>query len=193
MEGQELKAGKERVSDLLIKPLVKRGLVRKRSHSEAHHLDFLESLQARLAYMAADRLAALAEVIECHAEGARKNVWPSEVSIMNWARRLQIPPSSESRLVRSYLQSAAGRAARDQGYLVELFFHLRKFGAPPNDYSLGQIRDQADFNKRRFDAVRRDIEDDRASPREIEELRRYLDAKRRCLDITNATTEGAAA
>ena len=149
MEGQELKDGKERVRTHLIAPLVRRGMVRKRGRSVEDHQKMLDSLEARLAYMAADRLAALAEVVERYAEGPKKNIWPAEVSITNWARRLQEPPASESRLVRSYLQSGAGDAAKSGGYVVELFLYLKKYGAPPNDYSMKEIRSQADDNRRK--------------------------------------------
>lgn len=193
MEGRELKDGKERVRVNLIDPLVSRGMVRKRGQKVEDHQKMLDSLEARLAYMAADRLAALAEVVERYAEGPKKNIWPAEVSITNWARRLQEPPASESRLVRSYLQSGAGDAALSGGYVVELFFYLKKYGAPPNDYSIIGIREQADDNRRKRAQVERDREDGRASPRDLSWLQGYMDTRRRCLDIIKAKHERAAA
>lgn len=193
MEGQELKDGKERVRVNLIDPLVSRGMVRKRGRSVEDHQKMLDSLEARLAYMDADRLAALVEVIERYAEGPKKNIWPAEVSITNWARRLQEPPASESRLVRSYLQSGAGDAALSGGYVVELFLYLKKYGAPPNDYSMKEIRSQADGNLRKRARVERDREDGRADPRDLAWLQGYMDTRRRCLDIIKAKQERAAA
>ncbi len=131
MEGEALRAGKERVRENLILPLTKGGMIRKRGMPKAAEDEMLANLEARLAYMTADNLKALAEVLERYAGGKHKNVWPAEVSIYNWARAIQFPPASESRLVRSYLQSAAGSAAEVGGYLVELFWYLKKFGAPP--------------------------------------------------------------
>lgn len=193
MEGQELKDGKERVRVNLIEPLVSRGMVRKRGQKVEDHQKMLDSLEARLAYMATNRLAALAEVVERYAEGPKKNIWPAEVSITNWARRLQEPPASESRLVRSYLQSGAGDAALSGGYLVELFVYLKRIGAPPNDYSLKGIREEADDNRRKRAQVERDREEGRASPRDLAWIQGYMDTRRRCLDIIKAKQEGAAA
>ena len=62
MEGQELKDGKARVRLHLIEPLVSGGMMRKRGQKVEEHERFLSSLEARLAYMAADRLQALAVI-----------------------------------------------------------------------------------------------------------------------------------
>jgi len=132
MEGQALKDGKARVHRYLTGSLTEMGMVRPRNRTVDQHQAFLAQLEARLAYMTADALEALAEVVMTHPAGAEKNVWPSEIMILGWARRLQEPPASVSRLVRTYLQSGAGRAAQEGGYLVELFAYLRKFGTPPN-------------------------------------------------------------
>lgn len=193
MEGRELKEGKALVRINLIEPLVKGGMVRKRGQTVEDHQKMLTSLEARLAYMRADRLAALAEVVEHFAEGSKKNVWPAEVSIINWARRLQEPPASQSRLVRSYLQSGAGSAALAGGYVVELFIHLKKYGTPPNDFTMKGIREGADSNARRLRVIRDQIKDGRASPRDQDWLNGYMDTKSLCLDIIGAKQEGHAA
>lgn len=193
MEGQELKEGKARVRSLLIEPLERRGMDRKRSVRLEDHQAFLSSLEARLAYMTPEKLAALTEVVERHATGKLKTVWPTEVSIMNWARLLQVPPASESRLVRSYLQSGAGRAARDGGYLVELFTYLKKWGAPPNDYSMSGILAEADWNRSRLASIARAVENGRASASEVQWQQRYHQTESRCLDIIKSKQEGAAA
>ena len=51
MEGEELRAGKERVRRHLIEPLVGIGMVRKKGVTIDTHKTVLESLAARLAYM----------------------------------------------------------------------------------------------------------------------------------------------
>ncbi|XAT57859.1 hypothetical protein GN241_11105 [Rhodobacteraceae bacterium IMCC1335] len=193
MEGAEQKEGKERVRQCLIEPLNQRGMVRKRGRSVEDHDKMLASLEARLAYMFEDRLKALAEVVERYASGPKKNIWPAEVSICNWAVLLQKPPASESRLVRSYLQSGAGDAAKSGGYLVELFFYLKKFGAPPNGYAASQIKQQAEGNQRKRASIQRDQERGRADARDLVWVQGYMDARRRCLDIINAKPKGAAA
>lgn len=193
MEGQKLRDGKERVRVNLIAPLVRRGMVRKRGQKVEDHQKMLNSLEARLAYMSTDRLEALAEVVELHAEGPKKNIWPAEVSITNWARLLQEPPASASRLVRSYLQSEAGTAAVSGSYVVELFLHLKRYGAPPNRYSIKTIMAQADGNRRRIRVIEGQIEDGRATASDSAWLQGYMDTRRRCLDIIKAKQEREAA
>lgn len=193
MEGQELRDGKERVRVNLIAPLVASGMMRKRGRTVDEHDNFLASLTARLSYMTEDRLTALAEVVERYAEGPKKNIWPAEVSIVNWARRLQEPPASESHLVRSFLQSAAGDAAVAGGYLVELFLYLKRYGAPPSSFAMTGIRSDAEDNARRREAIEYDRDEGRASPRDLSWLQGYMDTRRRCLDIIKAKQERSAA
>lgn len=192
MEGQELKEGKARVRSLLIETLERRGLARRSGVRLEDHQAFLFSLEARLAYMQSEKLIALAEVVERYAGGKLKTNWPTEVSIMNWARLMQVPPASESRLVRTYIQSNAGLAARDGGYLVELFTYLKKWGAPPNDYSMSEIRKEADWNRGRLAAIRRAVAAGRADPAELNWQQGYLQAEARCLDIINAKEQVSA-
>jgi hypothetical protein len=192
MEGEVLRAGKERVRENLIRPLTKGGMIRKRGTSKVAEDEMIANLEARLSYMTESNLKALAEVVERYAGGKHKNVWPAEVSIYNWARAIQFPPASESRLVRSYLQSAAGRAAEGGGYLVELFWYLKKFGAPPNTYSLSEIKREADDNRSARARIKREQEQGRASHRDLNWVEGYYHTERRCLDLINAKTSEAA-
>lgn len=191
MEGAELKEGKARVREHLIDPLERDGLVRKRGVTLQAHQDRLDGLAARLAYMTAENLRALAEVVATYGGGPRKDVWPTDVSICNWARRLQTPPISESRLVRSYIQSAAGMAAIDGGYVVELFEHLKRYGAPPDVYSLSKIRTEADQRKGRRARIERERERGIASQPDLDWLERQSAVFARCMAIVEKATEGA--
>lgn len=191
MEGDELRAGKRRVREELIEPLERGGMRRKSGAKVEDHEAFLAGIEARLAYMTRENLAALREVVERYAGGKLKDIWPGEVPIINWARRLQEPPVSQSRLVRSYLQSGAGSAAAKGGYVVELFDYLKKYGQPPNTYSISEIRRRAEDNARWRARVRRLNENGDATPSEMAELHAYYERRRLCLDIIKG--EGAAA
>ncbi|SIO36693.1 hypothetical protein SAMN05444722_1700 [Rhodovulum sp. ES.010] len=187
MEGEALREGKARVRAWLVEPLEARGMVRRARVTLAEHEGALDRLAARLAYMTEDGLAALAEVVERHAEGKARNVWPAEVSICNWARRIEPPPASESRLVRSMLQSAAGRAAAEGGYAVELFLYLKKFGQPPiGDYGWHTIRREAEENARRRRRIAELAEDGAVAPSDRDWLDGYLATRARVLDIVQA-------
>jgi len=149
MEGEALREGKERVRQNLIVPLTARGLVRHTGATVAGHEATMDALSARLAYMTTPNLQALAEVVERNAVGKARNRWPTEVMICGWARQLQLPPPSDSHLVTTYLRSGAGRRARSEGWLVDLYLYLKKAGRPPNDYVIRDLKVDADTAMRR--------------------------------------------
>ena len=193
MEGEALRAGKEKVKAIVINPLVARGMARRSSQKVAEFEAMQESLAARLAYMDEGNLIVLAEMIERLAEGKSHNLWPAEVTICNWARKLQPPPPSESRLVRSYLQSGAGHRAYDEGYLVELFEYLKRMGIPPtSEYALTTIRDKAMANARQRLIIAERMANGSAEPLEQGWLRAYNEQLARCKDIMNSKDEAAA-
>lgn len=191
MEGAELKEGRQRVADLLIEPLTRKGMIRPAGMKADAFGAMCETLKSRLAYMSPDKLQALAEVVEVNATGKARNRWPREVTVCNWAWRLQRPPASVSRLVRSYLQSEAGKAAARGGYLVELFEHLREFGVPLNEFTWSQIRAAADENRAKVKRIARAEELGRASLAAIQWRRDYMETRRRCLAIVNASEVAA--
>lgn len=166
MDDEALKAGKARVQEHLIEPLEVLGMQRAPRATLGQHEAFLEGLKGRLAYMSADGLQALAEVVEANGEGKRRDRWPSGMQIMKWASRLEAPPESDSRLVRSYLASAAGDRAAAGGYLAELYRHLKRFGAPPNDFAERQMATEADEAQRRLERLQRAEAEGRAEPAE---------------------------
>ncbi len=187
MEGEELKQGKARVYRVLLEPLKERGMARPARMTVAAEQDMMDRLAARLAYMAEDRLQALAEVVEAHGGGKLRNTWPAEVSICNWARRIQQPPAGVSRLVRTMLQSAAGDAAEAGGYLVELFRFLRKHGTPPGDnYGYNLIQSEASENQSRRARILREQQKGIASTGDLDWLRHYMQDRIRAQDIRKA-------
>lgn len=146
MHGEELKQAKARVDVLIVDPLELEGMARKRGVSIADHERYLEELRNRLAYMAPNNLHVMRGVIRANALGVARNNWPGMVSIKNWAHALQDRPEADSRLVLSYMASAAGRAAweRMPEEAVSLRRYLKKVGRPPTtDYEWKVIRDRA--------------------------------------------------
>ncbi len=173
MNEQAFNGSDDRVQDHLIGPLVRMGL-RKQSTMPSDSYDaMLASFRKRLAYMSADRLDALCEVVGGQAGGKDRNRWPDEISVLNWAARLQPPPPGESRLVRSYMGSAAGRRALQQDYAVELFQYLRQHGHPPSDFAVAGMREQAAARQEDFARITLQIGEGRADPRERQAMERY--------------------
>lgn len=192
MEGEELRAGKAQVLEHLINPLNKIGMVRKKGMTLETHKGVQDSITARLAYMDVGTLQALAEVVEGHALGPDKDQWPSVTNITAWARALQPPPASESRLVRSFLQSAPGTRAVEGGYVVELRRFLKRNGRPPAEYDMVKIRGDATENSRR----RLLIEENNKAGRTVADVDRewlagWQRASDTCMAIINAKAKGA--
>lgn len=171
---------RERVRKLLVEPLQAQGMRKPRSRAAEDHQDFLDRLERRLAYLGADHLEALAEVVLRNAEGASRNVWPAEASIVNWAAVLEPPPDRDSRLVQSYLASAAGQRAWDEApsVAVALRRHLRKAGRPPQEFDWIAIRRQAETWESEMARIREQVAEGSASS----EQRERLDAWERMQD-----------
>lgn len=149
MDRQALKDGKERVLAHLLRPLndVLR-LKRPRGVTEAAHLAGLAELQARLAYMAEADLVALREAVA--ATLTPGGAWPSPAVVLGFAAAIRRPPPSDSPMVSSYMASAAGVRAREEGCHVALYQFLKDKGHPPRgDYDWRQIRDTAEEAGRR--------------------------------------------
>lgn len=189
MEGEALRDGKARVKIYLIDPLVKKGMQRKQGWTLEQEAELFESLQNYLAYLSQKDLEGLADTIERFAAGKAHDRWPKEINIRRWARRLREPPIRMSRLVRSYVQSGAGRAAKEGGYLVELFDYLKRVGAPPNTYSIQEIMSEAVANQERRNKVR----SGRGTQQDQVWFERYMNRRRICADLLSGKFEEVAA
>lgn len=191
MEGQALKEGRARVRVHLVDYLEHptRGMMRKPGVSLTDHAAFLDRLQNRLAYMTAANLRCLAEQCIRDAGGKHRNRWPGEVTIINRASMLQTPPGSVSRLVRTYLQSAAGQAAMAAGYEVELFDYLRAYGVPSGERAFDLMRDKAGAERGRRARIRREVDAGVASPSEVAEVELFLRKRAKVRDIITAGQE----
>ncbi len=144
-EPERGESGRMRVRRVLIEPLARAGLRRRPRVTAEEHDAALRRLEERLAYLGKGDLIVLVEIVERSAGGDARNLWPDEVSIRNWAAQLCPPPDEESRLVISWLGSAAGRRAWDEGeeIAVALRKHLRRAGRPPSDFDWTRIRREA--------------------------------------------------
>lgn len=192
MEGEALKLGKERVRRCLIDPLTARGMVRASSLTVAQHEAQMDGLAARLAYMTEENLIALSEVVEGNGAGKNRNRWPAEMTILQWAKRLQPPPPSDSHLVTTYLRSNAGRRARAEGWLVELYQYLKKYGRPPNDYAIRELKIDADTAMRRRARVEEAARFGGLDPEEGRWLEWWMSVEARAIAIMDVQ-DGAAA
>lgn len=138
-EDNEARFSKSRVRRVLIDPLVDRGLRKQKKFDRDGQAAFLDRIATRLSYMSAPGLEALIEAVEARAGGAHQNVWPDEISIVNAARAIEPPPPINSRMICSYMASAAGRAAfdRDPCEAVALLGWFQTMYRPPSPGEAG--------------------------------------------------------
>lgn len=149
-----------RVRRVLIDPVA--GLARPRGVVLGGHSDALDRLARKLCYMDEPTLAGLLELVLGHAGqvaiGKRSApACPDYAMILAWGYALQPPPIRVSNYPASVLRSLMGRRAHDHGFGVELLRHARRFGPPPQSYSITKLRDEADANRRRRSALRDEI------------------------------------
>lgn len=156
-EGAATESGTARARRILIDPLS--GLPRPRRISGAQHRDNLDRLARKLSYMSEPGLRGLAELCLGFAgtaglKGRVTPTCPADGLILAWAYGLEAPPVQRSDYPASVLRSAMGRRANDAGMGVELLRMARRFGPPPQSYSMIALRDEADANRRRRTALR---------------------------------------
>lgn len=143
---------RKRVAEVLIEPLEAEGMRRKRGVKPDEHEKQMESLKTRLAHLTLPNLNRMRLYITRAAGGKDRDVWPSLVSISNWALDIQAPPDDDNEMVISYMSSAAGRKAWGMGpqYAVALRTYLRRARLVPNAYTWKTINQNgADLERTR--------------------------------------------
>ena len=171
--------GTARVRRILIDPLS--GLARPRRVAEPQHRDNLDRLARKLSYMDEGHLRGLVELVLGHSgkvalPAAARPACPPDGVILAWAYALQAPPIGQSDYPASVMRSAMGRRAHDAGYGVELLRMARRYGPPPGAYSLTQLRDEAEGNRRNRARLREAVEGgQRLNPDQDRWLKAYHD------------------
>lgn len=182
-------SARERVRRILIRPLLAEGAVRPRKVTAEAHEAELAKLAEKLAYLDAPMLETLAEVVRGMMGGARHNEWPAFLTIWGEATRLRQPPDDERHIMVTWLRSVEGPVAQAGGYLVELHGYLRKFGRPPNEFAMKQIRSEAEQNRRDMDRIRDRIARGVAGEGERAALAQYMRRLEACQQLV---ADGAA-
>lgn len=170
----ETETGLARARRVLVVPLA--ALDRPRRVAAGVHADALESLARKVSYMTDANLAGLAELVLSHAGRVAKTtvpVCPEPGLILSWAYALQSPPPRQSDYARSVMHSAMGAAARDGGWMVELFRTAKRMGPPPGAYLSRDMQVRADEDRRRRLRIREAIEAGRATSDDQRWLAQY--------------------
>lgn len=135
--------GEKRVNQLLIEPLMRRGLARPTSITKVQFLDMVHDLCARLAYMNDPNLMALEEQAAGNPGGKGRDRFPIANRILEWAAQIQPPGDEASPLIRAVFAAQLGQDALAGGWAPELLLELKKSRRWPNTYIVSQIKGAA--------------------------------------------------
>lgn len=155
MESAEQQQGEKRVMEVLIEPLDRVGLAKPSTLTKAEFEKMRTELCAKLAYMDAANLAALAEQVQANPAGPNKDRFPIAAHILRDAADIQPPGDDGSPLVRAVFRAPLGLDALGEGWSPELLRHLKRMRRWPNAYVLTQIKKDARDAIRRLDDLDR--------------------------------------
>lgn len=155
MDSHEQASGEKRVRQVLVDPLIRRGLAKPSSLTKLQFEDMVSDLCSRLAYMSEANLMALEEQVASNPGGKDKDRMPIAQRILEWAALIQPPGDDASPLFRAVFASQLGLDALSAGWAPELLAQLRK--PPrcwPNAWVVKTVKEAADPAVRQL----RDIE-----------------------------------
>ena len=193
MDSAEQAAGERQVRDLLVQPLMRRGLMRPAGMRQGQFQDMLADICARLAYMSRGGLMALEEVCASHPGGKARDRFPLGPDVLKWAADIEPPADSASPLIRAVFRHAVGLDAIEGGYAPELMAALRRERRWPSPFIITRLREQAAgplHELARIEAALARGEDVGAQAKSFRQRR--LAQNRKCQDIADlaAAREG---
>lgn len=155
MNSQEQAEGEKRVMQLLVEPLLRRGLAKPTSQNAAKFDEMVQDMCARLAYMTESSLMALEDQVAANPAGKDRDRFPISNVILQWAAEIQPPGDGASPLLRAVFAHACGKTAIAEGWAPELLAEVRKNRRWPGAWTLKTAREGAANALRRM----RDLDD----------------------------------
>lgn len=149
MDAKDQAAGERRVREMLIYPLLKRGLMKPKGMPVAQFNDMLDDISARLAYMSDTGLAALEEHCAAQPGGPDKDRFPPHRTILEVSAQIEPPGDRISGLMVAFFKNEEGQRAIAEGWAPEALRFLRVKRHWPAPFIQSKLRDEA----------RRDIRD----------------------------------
>ncbi|TRD16947.1 hypothetical protein [Palleronia caenipelagi] len=150
MDSTRQAEGEKRVKELLIDPLLRRGLARPTSLTKVQFEAMTADLCARLAYMSGPSLMALEEQVATSPGGKDKDRFPIANRILEWAAQIQPPGDDASPLIRAVFANALGQDAVAEGWAPELLAELRHNRRWPGAFVVKTVKDKAAPNIRQM-------------------------------------------
>lgn len=143
MDAREQASGEARVRQLLVEPLMRRGLARPSALTKAGFDEMIADLCARLAYMSEASLLALEEQVAGNPGGKEQDRFPIANRILSWAAVIQPPAASASPLVRAVFGNELGQRAIAEGWAPELLAEVRHSRRWPSPWAVNSIQEKA--------------------------------------------------
>ena len=113
---------------------------------------WLDALADELGYMSEPRLAALAELLRGHGEGAARNFWPDRATFIAFAERIEPRPLDQLPAVCSWFGSVEGPRAIEDGTLVETWEYIQRTKRPPySDQARRLVAENAARSRRQLE------------------------------------------
>lgn len=144
MDSAEQATGEKRVRNVLVEPLLRRGLAKPPSLTKAQFDDMVADLCARLAYMNDANLMALEEQVASNPGGKDRDRLPIANRILEWAAQIQPPGDDASPLIRAVFANQLGLDALAGGWAPELLAELRQTRRWPGAWSVKTVKDKAE-------------------------------------------------
>lgn len=144
MDSAKQAEGEKRVKQVLVDPLLRRGLAKPTSLTKAQFGDMVDDLCARLAYMSDTNLMALEEQVASNAAGKEKDRIPIGQRILEWAAQIQPPGDDASPLIRAVFANQVGLDALLGGWAPELLSDLRISRRWPSAWAIKTIKEKAE-------------------------------------------------
>lgn len=196
MDSAEQANGEKRVRQVLIEPLMRRGLAKPTSLTKVQFEAMLADLCARLAYMSETSLMALEEQVASNPGGKDRDRLPIANRILDWAGHIQPPGDDASPLVRAVFADQVGAAALAGGYAPELVQQIKK--PPrlwPTHFVIKGVRERAEGAVRQMQRMDECLaRGESLSPTEADWRARRLDATaklQRIADMARQTGGGS--
>jgi hypothetical protein len=154
MDAREQAEGEKRVRQLLIEPLLERGLSRPKGIKVADFEKIVEkTICPKLAYMTPANLSALEFQIAAHPEGKERDQMPIPNKILAMAADIQEPGDEASPLLLAVFAAQLGADAIANGWAPELRRWLKKERKWPKSNAVGLIKEEASAAHRRVQDI----------------------------------------
>lgn len=157
MERSDQKAGEARVREMLVEPLIRRGLMRPPGMTREQFAAMVDDLCQRLAYMSDLSLQALEEQAAANPGGKDRDRFPIGNRVLEWAALIQSPVDDGSPLVRAVFADRLGHEAVREGWAPELLSRVKRDRRWPAEFVIRAVRDDAREAVRRLEDLDRRV------------------------------------